>query len=211
MSKLNMHEPERIGTRKIVWFHLAKSGASMSFWLFFMMWLFQAYCIFMVLAHIVRHCLDMGISYREAAFVLSLIGGAGAAGRLLMGVISDKIGQVKCCMISTVFMAGAMLWLIIITGPRELQVFAIIWGFFYGGLGPSTSSWIVETFGLNHLGMILGMLSIGWTVGAALGPAVAGHLFDIHRSYDAAFASASFALLLTGVLIVLQPKPVSLR
>ena len=42
-------------------------------------------------------------------------------------------------------------------------------------------------FGLKSHGLVFGTLSLGFTVGASLGPLMTGFIFDINGSYKLAF------------------------
>ena len=44
-----------------------------------------------------------------------------------------------------------------------------------------------ELFGMKAHGVVLGALAFGFTIGAAIGPAVTGYLFDLSGDYKAAF------------------------
>jgi len=56
---------------------------------------------------------------------------------------------------------------------------------------------IPDVFGLRAIGAIMGVLNFGWRVGAALGPAAAGFLFDRTGSYTIAFGVAPLVVLLS--------------
>jgi nitrate/nitrite transporter NarK len=54
---------------------------------------------------------------------------------------------------------------------------------------------IPDVFGVRALGAIMGVLTLGWRCGAALGPAAAGFLYDLTGSYTVAFGAAPLAVL----------------
>lgn len=75
------------------------------------------------------------------------------------------------------------------------NVFAVIFGTGYGGLGPPTTSLVGDAFGVRHIGTILGLLEIGWVCGAAVGPALAGYIFDNTGRYYLAFVMVPEAMI----------------
>ena len=180
-----------------------------SFWLLGFIWLLYASCIVLVLIHIVPHATDIGISTMEAAVILSLIGGANAAGRVLMGSVSDSIGGKAAAIICSLLQVGAMVWLIWSQELWMFYLFALVYGFAYGGLVPPVTALIVDTFGLRNIGVILGMLDIGWGVGAAIGPAIGGLIFDVSNSYSIAFLIGVAAMLIVTLLIFLIRRETS--
>jgi MFS family permease len=77
-----------------------------------------------------------------------------------------------------------------------LQLFAVIFGFFYGALDPPVVALIGEVFGLRHIGVIMGVLVTAWSAGAAAGPSLAGYLFDITGNYFFAFLIGMVSMLM---------------
>jgi len=100
-----------------------------------------------------------------------------------------------------------MLWLIKASSLGTLYLFAVVFGFSNGGLGPAMAALIGESFGTRHLGIILGIIEIGWAAGSALGPSLAGYIFDVNDSYGLAFLAAAIAILLAVVWISLLKVP----
>lgn len=68
-----------------------------------------------------------------------------------------------------------------------LYLFAVVFGFAYGGWVTLFSLMVVELFGLSSLGVILGAIIIGVTIGDAAGPTLTGYIFDTTGSYQPAF------------------------
>lgn len=183
-----------------------------SFWLIVITWVFFASAIFLVLTHIVPHATDIGFSAVEAAAVLSVIGGANIGGRVLMGAVSDKIGRNRTTIICLLSQALALVWLIWVRELWMLYLFALIFGFAYGGVGPSMAALIGDTFGLNRIGVIMGALEVGYGLGAAIGPVIGGLVYDISNNYFLAFLIGALTLLVAvmAVALIRQEKPVAL-
>jgi transposase len=68
-----------------------------------------------------------------------------------------------------------------------------------GGMGAAESPLVAALFGLRSHGLILGVVDLGFTIGAAVGPFLAGYIFDVAGSYQVAF-SVSAAI---GVVVLL--------
>lgn len=174
-----------------------------SFWLFLFIWAFNANNIFLVVTHLVPHLTDIGFSVAQAATVLGLTGGANAVGRILMGVASDRIGRKKATIICELFLLGAVVWLIRADALWMFYLFALVFGFMWGGVGPALAALAGDTFGLRKFGVILGMLDFGFSVGAAVGPAVGGLIFDATGNYSLAFVIGAVVLLCAVLLVSL--------
>lgn len=172
-----------------------------SFWLVLFTWVLYAFNVFLVTTHLVPHATDIGFSAGEAATIVSVLGGGAIAGRVLMGIASDRIGRRLTPIVCTLLLAGAMLWLV---GSQELwrlYLFAAIFGFGYSGVSSSMGALLGDTFGLGKIGSILGLLEIGLGTGAAIGPVVGGLIFDINQSYVLAFFIGT-ALMLVATLLI---------
>ena len=174
-----------------------------SFWLFVFIWFLFAACLFLIFTHLVPHITDIGFSAGQAAVVLILIGVASIPGRLLMGIVSDRLGRKLALIICTLLQSGAIVWLVWAQDLWSLYLFALVFGFFYSGFGTSGAALISDTFGLNKIGVIFGLLEISFGIGAAIGPAFGGIIFDVRHSYSLAFLIGAVAMLVVTLLIVL--------
>jgi MFS family permease len=145
----------------------------------------------------------LGYSDVQAALILSIIGGASIPGTLLLGRASDTIGRKKIILFCAVGMAIVMFLLVRSFNHLLLYLFAVVWGFFRGGISPPLTALVGDTFGLSHIGLIMAVTGIGWTIGAAAGPALAGYLFDMSSNYIIAFMASIIVLLITAILVSL--------
>ena len=174
-----------------------------SFWIITFIYLFYSCNLSFIITHLVPHVTDVGFSAMEAATVLSLVGGAAIAGRVLMGIASDRIGKKFVAILCALLQSAAVLWLIWAKDFWMLQAFAIVFGFAYGGMSPSIATLISDTFGVGRIGTILGALEVGFGIGSAIGPALGGYIFDVNGSYTMAFLSWAVAMLITALITVL--------
>jgi len=117
--------------------------------------LFGAYIIWV---HIVSHAIELGIEQASAARVLATIGGVGMAGRVVMGIASDRIGNKLAMIICLIILVGALFWLQSARGLGMLYLFAGIYGFGYGGFAALVSLMVAELFGLSSLGTLFGIV-----------------------------------------------------
>ena len=184
-------------------FSLLQILKTRSFWLIISIWLFWSSSFFLILTHLIPHVTDMGFSAGEAAIVVSLMGGTSIAGSVIIGRVSDSIGRKTTAIICSLLQAGAMVWLIWSQDLWMLYLFAVAYGFTNGGLSPPVNALVGDTFGLRNIGVILGVLHIGWGIGAAIGPAVGGLIFDVRNSYSIAFLLGAGAWLIITLLIAL--------
>ncbi len=172
-----------------------------SFWLILGVWFFGAINANLVTAHVVPHATDLNIPATSAATVLGLIGLSFVAGRVLLGLISEKVGKRTAGITCTLVQTCCMLWLLAADQLWMFYLFAIMYGVSWGGVGNVLATLAGETFGLGRIGAILGAQEIGFGIGAALGPAIGGLLFDISGNYTVAFVMGASVMFIVYLLI----------
>ena len=174
-----------------------------SFWLLIVFHVFFGICLMMIATHVIPYAIDIGFSAVAASLIISLMGGARSVGNVLAGIISDRVGRKKTAVSSTVLLAVTVFSLIWASELWTLYLFAVIYGFIWGGIVTSFTALICDTLGSLNTGKILGALEIGWGVGAALGPIIGGYIFDITGSYVLAFGIAALSMCIGAVFLYL--------
>lgn len=194
------HQSNEQNTR-LAPFSLRQVLSTSNFWFIVSVWFFFGSCLFLVITHFVPYVLDTGFLPGEAARVVSLIGGAAIAGRVLMGFASDRIGRKQTAIIGALLQASAMVWVIWSQELWMFYVFALVYGFAYGGVAAATGALIGDVFGLARIGTIFGALEVSFGIGAAAGSIIGGLVFDATGSYFIAFLIAALAMFSAALLI----------
>ncbi len=189
-------------------FSLQEAIRTGQFWLVCAIFLCFGFILYTIMVHIVPHAIDLGISPIIAANIIVIIGGVNAVGRIIIGYSSDRIGVKPSLLISFILMGIALLWVMVATEVWMFYLFAIIFGFGYGGLATLTSMVTAELFGVRSLGAIVGVVMFSFTLGGAIGPLLAGSIFDISGSYKPAFL-ASAAVSAAGIILSSVLKPIT--
>ena len=133
--------------------------------------------------HMVTHAMDQGIAAMAAATVLSVAGLASLSGKIVCGLLADRVGAKR------VLVAGLGLQAIAVSlylFTRELAGFygvALVFGFAYGGVMPLYAILVREYFGERTMGATFGAVSLASTLAMALGPVAGGWLYDAFGSY----------------------------
>jgi MFS family permease len=174
-----------------------------SYWVITLIYLSFSSSSFFIMAHIVPHVTDVGFSAMEAAAILGIIGGAAIAGRVLMGIVSDRVGRKFALFICALLLGAAVLWLIWADAFWMLQLFALLFGFAFGGMGSTLAALISDTFGVGRIGTILGVLEACFGLGGAIGPAAGGFIFDVNNSYIMAFLLGAIEMFTAALIVFL--------
>jgi len=173
---------------------LGQAFKLLPFWLLWLVWLTLSLALHMILVHVVPFAMDMGIDALDAAFIISLTGLANIPGRLVVGRLSDRVGRNALGAACALGQFLALLWLMQSRELWMLYLFALAFGFLWGGSSTIMTVLIGDIFGVCSLGAIMGIMSAAWAAGAALGPGIAGIVFDISGHYLVAFGVAAATL-----------------
>ncbi len=192
--------PGVVVAKKSEEFSLVQAIKSRNFLILIVIWFFYAFCLFLIMTHIVPHAIDMGIDPVQAASIISVSGFANIPSRITMGLVCDRFGRRQTAIGCALLMALALVWVTRSSSLWMLYVFAAAFGAAYGGLAPPTTAIVGDTFGTKNIGAIFGILEVGWVSGAAVGPAVAGYVFDTTGTYTLAFWMGVGAALIIVIL-----------
>ena len=188
-------------------FSLKEAAYTRQFWVTSAMFFCFGFALFAIVVHIAPHATELGISTASAATILSTIGGLGIVGRVVLGSAGDRIGNRQVFIIGFILMSAALFWLAPATELWMLYLFGAIFGFVQGGMGASQSPLVAGLFGVRSHGLILGVTSLGFTLGAAVGPFLAGYIFDVTGSYQVAFLVCA-AICIVGLVLTVLLKPI---
>jgi len=187
-------------------FSLGEAIHTKPFWLLcaisFCIWL----CVGVVMVHIIIHVTGLGISAASATSILVVIGGVSIAGRAIMGSIADRIGNKPALIVSFIIMSASFFWLVIAKEMWMLYLFGVVLGFAYGALSPLVTPLVAELFGLSAHEAIFGVTFLWGTIGEAIGPVVAGGIFDVTGGYQWAFLLCA-AISIIGIIFSSLLRP----
>jgi len=157
--------------------------------------------------HLPVHGIDLGLSAATAATLLSVIGAASIAGRLILGALTDRIGGKNAYTLALAILLTSMAALTLTTTAAPLFAVVALYGFAHGALFVVVSPTAAEYFGMRAHGAIFGTVLFFGTLGGALGPIVLGVVFDRTGSYQPAFIALTCAAALALVLARSLPRP----
>ncbi len=172
-------------------------------WCLNVAWLLLGGLAMMVSVHIVPFARDRGVSLADASLALSAYGVGSVTGRIAAGAVSDRIGTLTTIRIAYVIEALALLVLVWVPSREALLGSLVVFGVGFAASDTMITKVIPDVFGMRAIGAIMGVLTLGWRSGAALGPAAAGFLYDVTGSYTVSFGAAPVAVLVSWGLFAL--------
>jgi MFS family permease len=166
---------------------LAEAAHTRAFWIVCLNSVFLGLVAQVVMVHIVAHTTDIGFAAVTAATVLAVEGFTTIFGKIIMGGLSDRIGNRNVMIIMCILYILAFIWIRYASDLWMLYVFAVLFGLGYSGGAATHSPQVAEFFGLRSHGVIFGLAQLIANVGGAFGSLIAGYIFDISGSYQPAF------------------------
>jgi MFS family permease len=187
---------------------LREAVHTQQFWFASAMFFCFGFCVLTIMTHLYLHATELGISPTSAANILATVGGLSIVGRIVLGGAADRFGNRRVFITGFILMAATLFWLVPTKEPWGLYLFAVIFGFAFGGCATSESPLIAGLFGLRSHGLILGVINLlGFTFGAAVGPLIAGYIYDINNSYQLAFIVCG-AMSVVGLILTTLLSPI---
>jgi MFS family permease len=174
--------------------------------------LFLVFCLLIVMMHIVPHARDLGVAPLKAAGVLSTIGAISMLGRFCGGMVIDRRSSATVMAVSFFFLLASLVWIQFSDRTWMLYAFAVVYGLAHGGFFTAISPIVAEFFGIRNHGTLFGIVVFFGTAGGAIGPLMAGYLFDHSGSYQSTFRIITvMALVSCALLFALKPFKKSRR
>ena len=158
--------------------------------------------------HMVTHAIDRGVSAMAAVTVLSVAGLASLGGKIICGLVADRVGAKRTLLVGLAIQAVAVSLYVFTRDLGSFYALAVMFGFAYGGVMPLYAIVVREYFGARIMGTVFGAVALVSTLGMAIGPWAGGWLFDTSGSYFWLFMG-SFGIGLGAVAIAVTFRPPS--
>jgi MFS family permease len=166
----------------------------------------------MVLTHFMPHALEHNFSEIQASTALGVMGAMNILGTIGSGWICDRFGR-RVPLATYYFLRGlSLLFLLYVWNAPSLHVWAAIFGLNYISTVPPTTTLTANIYGRYSVGELSGWIFFAHQVGAALGAALAGWVYELTGSYASAFVSAAvMAMVAAGLALAIREEPLTSR
>jgi cyanate permease len=158
-----------------------------------------------IMTHVFAFATDIGLSDRQAAWILSLLAAGAAGGKLVFGWIANRIGERGAFFVALAVQGSGTAGLMMFASFDVLAGVAVFLGLGLGGVMPLAAALIARCFGRAAFGPMMGLMTPIMIAFQSLGPPFAGRVFDATGSYDAAFWSfVAMVAVSAGLLVFLR-------
>jgi len=186
---------------------LAEAVRTRTFWLLVGLNVTVATTLFMAGIHIAAYATDVGMAASSAALVLTVMGSTNIVAKLFVGTVAARRGSRFALFLFLAIETVALFIFAGVTEPWMLFAVAALFGVGIGGGAPPLAAMVAESFGLQSVGVIMGVIGIGWAAGCSLGTIVGDFIFDASGSYVTAFLVAGGLAVLSLVFVTLLKAP----
>jgi MFS family permease len=133
--------------------------------------------------HTVSNAVHHGIPMMAAVTIYSVEGLAGMGGRVVFGILGDRLGAKRVLVAGLLAQAFGALAYVFAQDLGAFYAVAGVFGFIYAGIMPLYAVLARENFPLRMMGTVIGGMSMTSSLGMASGPLVGGFIFDTFASY----------------------------
>jgi predicted MFS family arabinose efflux permease len=158
------------------------------------------------IAHLAALLTDRGISPQSAALAVSAMGLGSLAGRLLTGVLLDRLFAPRVSF-GLIVLAAFGTWLL--SGATSVVggiAGALCIGIGMGGEADVTPYLLSKYFGLRSFSVFYGLTWTAYAIAGAIGPVIMGKAFDVTGSYAVLLSRLALLTLASGSLMLLLPR-----
>lgn len=141
--------------------------------------------------HMVSYAILCGVGPMAAVSIYSVEGLAGLGGRLLFGVLADRLGVKPVIVTGLLLQAVVIAAYLLVSDLGSFYALALVFGTAYGGVMPLYAVLAREYFGPQVLGTVLGAAMMLSSLGMSFGPLAGGWLFDSYGNYGWLFIGSA--------------------
>lgn len=161
-----------------------------------------------LVSNLVPYASDLGIPRERAAYILSCFAIFTSFGKVLFGVLVDRIDKRAALWLALGLQA--MGWLLLLSQPRfEFFLVAVsLFGLGTGSSMPIQGAMLGAIFGRDVFGRVMGLMGPVMLLPLVVSPPLIGHLYDTTGSYTLPFTLflASFAVPAALLIFLRVPR-----
>ena len=157
--------------------------------------------------HTVSYAMICGATSLAAASIYSVEGLAGLFGRVIFGVLADRIGVKRVIIGGLILQAVGIYSYVYVSGLTDFYVRAVVLGLAYGGVMPLYSILARDYFSQNVMGTVLGGITMTSSIGMAFGPVGGGWLFDTFGTYHWLYVASAGIGIAAAAMALAFPAP----
>ncbi len=194
------------GKRDLDWHEMLTTAQFYQLWA---MLLLSASAGLMIIAHAAMIAKEQAKVDQWAFLPIAMLAIFNTLGRIVGGMVSDRIGRTQTLTLAFVLQALNMFAFVHYTTPAMVVFGASFTGLCYGAIFPLMPVAMADYYGVRNLGVNYGILFTAFGVAGVAGPILAAKLHDKFGNYSHSFTICAIMLIAAAVLAVATrpPKP----
>jgi len=184
------------------WRQMMKTPGFYKLWV---MYAFTSSAGLMIIGHIANIAIIQA-QWENGYLLVVLLAVFNTLGRIIAGIISDKIGHRNTMRIIFLLQALNMVLFSMFSTTVTLGIGVAVAGFCYGALFTVFPAATAESYGIKNLGVNYGLVFTAWGFGGVIGPLLAARIFDSTGSYNGSYTVSAILLVIAGVMTFFSGK-----
>ncbi len=185
---------------------LGEAMRTRAFWTLNLMVLGCCMCHSCILLHGFNHMTDVGVLESVAARVVMLMAVAGMVGKIINGLLADRIGAKWAIALFLGLQAVMIPFFIEARQAPSFYSWAILFGLGFGGPMPVYAMLFREYFGTRAIGTILGAFFMVASIGMGSGGMMGGFLHSEFGDYVVPFLTSTSTGTIAALLALTLPS-----
>jgi len=198
------HDPAYVSTPGMT---LSEAMRTRAFWTLNLMVLGCCMCCSCILLHGFNHMTDVGVLESVAARVVMLMAVFGMIGKIINGLLADRIGAKWAIALFLGLQAVMIPFFIEARQAPSFYSWAILFGLGFGGPMPVYAMLFREYFGTRAIGTILGAFFMVASIGMGSGGMMGGFLHSEFGDYVVPFLTSTSTGIMAAILALTLPSP----
>jgi MFS family permease len=158
------------------------------------------------ITHLSALLTDRGITPREAAMCVSILGGSSLLGRIVAGWLLDRIFGPYVALAINLLTALGIFLLARASSFATGGLAAALVGIGAGGEAATTPYLLTRYFGIRAFSTLYGLTWTFYAAAGAIGPVILGRAFDVTGSYSSLLSLLAAVLALAAAMNLLLPS-----
>jgi MFS family permease len=154
--------------------------------------------------HFLPYAAFCGFAPLPSAAAYGVLSAVNLAGMILSGWLADRMS--RPLLLGGIYILRGVAFMLLVGIVRDIDTlffFAAVFGLVDYSTQPATASLAASNIGARVMGLSLGFILAGHSVGAALGAYLGGTLFDLSARYDWVWLSSAGLSVLAGGLVLM--------
>jgi MFS family permease len=152
--------------------------------------------------HFLPYAQFCGFGPVPSAAAYGLLSAVNMIGMIGAGWLTDRVNRVF--LLGSIYVLRGFTYILLLNVGGDIEtllLFSALFGAVDYATVPPTASLVASHLGLRVMGLAMGLISAGHSIGGAMGAYFGGYVFDRNQQFDWVWLSAIFLAILAGLMV----------